>query len=318
MDKQRGINQELITAFRESCLYKLITDYAGAFLLCIRQDYLCIYHDSDLVAKVDLDKGELRCMVHSYYLSDCYLTGKKPAKKYVRVSPDTIVENIEVIRQNSYARYTPEKKAQQQVFYRNNINPNSEWYCIDIEYKQAKRKDVEFDGRCDIIAISKSEPRRIALIELKYNRKAIGGKSGIVDHIHDFCSFNDSELSKAILREECSSILSNYQDLGIQIPEALKACTQSHSFNSATIEYYVICLYDEATSPKGTVGGYLFDKVRESWGTKRVSSDNLMKKYGIDVESPDCPIKVQFLFKKVNSSKDIDITDILDKNQYDK
>jgi hypothetical protein len=315
--KQRGINSKLVEAFKASRLYRLIKEEPDSFLPCIRHNSICIYYNSDRVALVHLNRaGELICEINSYYLSDFYLTKIVRTKgENKKVSSDTIVTNEEVIKLNSEVRSTSEKKSQQQLFYRNNINANSKWFCLDIEYKQSK---TILKGRFDIIAISKSEPHRIAIIELKYNRNAIGGKSGVIKHIMDFKSFNESELSKDILREECSSILKNYKELGIQIPETLNAFTKPGSFKYSSIEYYIICLYDEPVSPKGTVGGYLFDAKREVWGTQRVSTANLMKKQGIDVESDKCPIKVQFLFKKVKSPQDINITDILDKNQYDK
>jgi hypothetical protein len=311
MTQKRGVNSKLVEAFKASCLYRLVTENPSVFLTCIRNNYISIYHNADSVAKVNFNRvRKLKCEINSYFL------GEAKGVRKVKVSPDDIVDKMEVILRNSEAKKnTEEKKAQQQLFYRNNINANSEWFCFDIEYKQSKSG---FTGRFDIIAISKSAPHRIAVIELKYNSSAIGGKAGVPKHILDFISFNESELSKNILREECSSILKNYKELGIQIPETLNAFTKPGSFKYSSIEYYIICLYDEPVSPKGTVGGYLFDAKREVWGTQRVSTANLMKKQGIDVESDKCPIKVQFLFKKVKSPQDINITDILDKNQYDK
>jgi hypothetical protein len=310
---QRGINIKLVEAFKASSLYRLVAENPDVFLTCIRNNYISIYHNADSVAKVSVDsEKKLKCMINQYYLSEAKVV--RTDNKYIKVSSDDIVEKMEVILRNSEAKTkTAEKRAQQQLFYQNNNNANSNWFCVDIEYVQSSS-----NFRFDLVAISKSEPHRIAVIELKYNSKAIGGKSGVRDHIMDFKSFNESESSTEILREECSTILKNYKELGMQIPETLNAFTKPGSFKSVSFEYYIICLYDEPVSPKGTVGGYLFDAPREAWGTQRVSTANLMKKHGIDVESDKCPIKVQFFFKKVKSPQDIDITDILDKNQYDK
>jgi hypothetical protein len=312
---QRGINIKLVEAFKASNLYRLVTENPNVFLTCIRNNYISIYHNADSVAKVNFNRErKLKCEINSYFLGEAKEVRK--GNNYIKASPDDIVEKMEVILRNSEAKTkTEEKKAQQQIFYQNNNNANSSWFCVDIEYVQS-RSNVRF--RFDLVAISKSEPHRIAIIELKYNSSAIGGKAGVSKHILDFKSFNESELSKDILREECSAILKNYKELGIQIPETLNAFTKPGSFKSASFEYYIICLYDESISPKGTVGGYLFDTKRDAWGTQRVSTANLMKKHGIDVESDKCPIKVKFLFKKVKSPQDINITEILDKTQYDK
>jgi len=79
-------------------------------------------------------------------------------------------------------------------------NRNSNWFCIDVEYVKAfqnkKEKDkADFNGRFDIIAISKKKPHKIALIELKkYGNRTIGGNSGIYKHVEDFAKFYEKNI----------------------------------------------------------------------------------------------------------------------------
>lgn len=311
----RHIDDKLIRKFKASNLYQLVQK--ENLLACIRDNAIGIYYNSDRVAKVSLGKEELKCEISSYYLSDFYITGVRKPSETVTVSDREIVDNIENIIGNSKVRETPEKKAQQHLIHLNNANEDSDWYCFDIEYRQStnKQKDIPFfDGRFDILAISKQLPHRVAVIELKYGEGAIGGKSGIVKHIMDFRNFQNSKSCIHNFEVEVPTMLKNLSEIGYNVPSHL--ATGKIQFSNK-IEFIVICLYD-GESTKGTVGGYLFDKKRPHWNTKRVSkSNNALTKLGIDIESPTCPININFLFKKVSSPIDLKISDILDTKQYD-
>ena len=55
----------------------------------------------------------------------------------------------------------------------NNNNKDSRWYCFDVEWvkafeNQQQKNEAKFNGRFDIMAISKKKPQKVALIELKY------------------------------------------------------------------------------------------------------------------------------------------------------
>lgn len=311
----RHIDDKLIRKFKASDLYQLVQK--ENLLACIRDNAIGIYYNSDRVAKVSLSKEELKCEISSYYLSDFYTTGVHKPSETLTVSDCVIVDNIETIIENSKVRETPEKKAQQHLIHLNNANEDSDWYCFDIEYRQStnKQNDIPlFDGRFDILAISKQRPHRVAVIELKYGEGAIGGKSGIVKHIMDFRNFQNSKSCIHNFEVEVPAMLKNLREIGYNVPTHL--ATGKIQFSNK-IEFIVICLY-EGESTKGTVGGYLFDKKRPHWNTKRVSkSNNALTKLGVDVESPTCPININFLFKKVGSPIDLKISDILDTKQYD-
>lgn len=311
----RHIDDKLIRKFKASDLYQLVQK--ENLLACIRDNAIGIYYNSDRVAKVSLSKEELKCEVSSYYLSDFYTTGIHKPSETLTVSDCEIVDNIETIIENSKVRETPEKKAQQHLIHLNNANEDSDWYCFDIEYRQStnKQNDIPlFDGRFDILAISKQRPHRVAVIELKYGEGAIGGKSGIVKHIMDFRNFQNSKSCIHNFEVEVPAMLKNLREIGYNVPSSLAA--GDIQINDK-IEFIVICLYEDE-SPRGTVGGYLFDEKRPHWNTKRVSkNNNAMTQLDVDVESPTCPIKINFLFKKVVSPTDLNISDILDPKQYD-
>ncbi|MDE6352183.1 MAG: hypothetical protein K2K88_03450 [Muribaculaceae bacterium] len=321
MQNLRGINSKLISLFKQSPLYQLVQENRDTILACIRNNAIGLYYNSDKVAMVSLNhNGKLKCTINTYYLSDHYLHSKDKRNegKEIYKTPKEIFDSFEIIKKNSDCRSTPEKKAQQDIVATNNSNRNSDWLCIDIEYRQSIKiqtaipeKD-QFTGRFDIIAISKKKPYRIAIVELKYNDKAIGGDSGIVKHLKDFNKF-DNNVCVNNLKEEIQMMLSNLNDLGI-LNQDISVSNTVTDF-AKKVEFYVICLYDTDESPRGKIGGYLFKEKHPEWGIKRVSRKNA------EVELPEgCDIlnKVEFLFKRVKSPTKIDITDILNIQNYEK
>lgn len=180
----REINPKLITAFKATELYQMVMNPDSGLMAFIRNNAIGIYYNSDRVSMVRFDKRrELICDVNNYYL-DNGRTGD------ARVSCDELVSNIDIIKKKSKDRSTPEKKSQHSLVRDNNRFNDSEWFCFDIEYRQSTKIQGStgnlFTGRFDILAVSKTAPYRLAIIELKYNDDAIGGKSGIVKHIKDF------------------------------------------------------------------------------------------------------------------------------------
>lgn len=322
MQNLRGINSRLISLFKESPLCRLIEENPDNLLACIRNNAIGIYYNADRIAMVSLDKnGNLKCNINSYYLSDFYLHRDKDERKAgieKTCTPDDIVSSFEIIKKNSDLRSTPEKKAQQALVAANNANKDSKWFCIDIEYRQSTKAQTSiaeadrFSGRFDIIAISKENPNRIAIIELKYNDRAIGGDSGVVKHLKDFHKF-DNQTCIENLREEIKMQLCNLSELGL-----LKNTPSIDDLNkniTTNVEFYMICLYDTDKSPRGQVGGYLFKEKHPEWGTKRVSKHNAETEFP---EGHDIIKKVSFLFKRVPSELEIGINDILNIKNYEK
>jgi hypothetical protein len=90
-----------------------------------------------------------------------------------------------------------EREFQQLVVRDNNrslVSNSTDYFIVDVEYAFNK-------SRFDMVAIKwshserKKENRcRLALIEMKYGYKALGGKAGIVKHFEDIEKLEDSEI----------------------------------------------------------------------------------------------------------------------------
>lgn len=312
----RGINETLAEQFKESSMCALVRRDKD-LLACIRNNAIGIYHLADRVAMAHRNrKGELVCDVNDFYVS-----GKHTGKEH-QYGAEEICAKIADIKANSLSRGTPEKNAQHTLVSKNNSNPDSEWFCVDIEYRQSRNVQKPmcriFDGRFDIIAVSKKAPHRIAVIELKYNSSAIAGLAGIVKHIQDFEIFSQNPVCSKNLCSEIACQLHNLHQIGVNVPERL--LETSFDF-SGKIEFYVITLWDDESkqNPKETMGRYLFNDLRENWVGETsacVSKQNAMAVTGIDVEN-NPPFDVKFLFKKVQSPTDFDMDDILQEKLYD-
>ena len=102
----------------------------------------------------------------------------------------------------------------------NNRNVESEWYCTDVEWRRpADAEHLDFNARFDIIAITKKSPYRIAIIELKYGRKAVGGDSGIRKHIEVFYLFGKYNYFE-IFKSSSSCSLADFSE-AICVPSLL-------------------------------------------------------------------------------------------------
>jgi hypothetical protein len=195
----------------------------------------------------------------------------------------------------------------------NNENEKSNWFCIDVEYikqfKNQKEKDeAKFNARFDIIALSKEKPHRVALIEIKYGRGAIGGKSGIYKHVMDFSNFCDKGFFEGHLKQEIIKIIKSQKDIGIFVPFELP-----EGVDVLTPEFYFITLdnnakTEKASTPKQTMAGYLFKDKR--WGCKKLSTKCVETEFG-DITKKDNKFHATFLFSKA-TLENIGITDIID------
>ncbi len=191
----RGISKDFADEFIKSDLYRFYTENKHELIIGVRNNYLNLYYNCDSIAKIKYTKGSIVCEIDKYYLDGKHYDSKGKEKHYV-ISQNKIIKQYNDIKINSNAKATQEKEAQAKLVILNNENSNSNWYCLDVEYVKAfnnqyEKEKANFNGRFDIIAISKNKPHRVALIELKYGNKAIGGTSGIYKHIDDFIKFID-------------------------------------------------------------------------------------------------------------------------------
>ncbi len=319
--KYRGIfqNANFLAEFKKSDFYKnLYLNHTDELLIGVRYDSINIYYQCDSIAKIKYCacNQAFSALINNFYLNN-------GQTNYTTVTASDIINNYNTIKNQSSNRSTDEKKSQQLLVLSNNSNPNSEWYCFDVEYvkrypnKQAKKDG--FAGRFDIIAIHKKN-FKIAFIELKYGSKAIGGDSGVRKHIMDFYEYNGSDCNRVAyfddFKHEAVSLLSALELLDVNFPSCLKGLPVDKIVHVPS--FYVVTLDDNADAqgltPKITMSGYLFDDYR--WGCKRISQ--LVSRNGTyyDLIKHDKNFKVTFLFSKAQLPS-IGIQDILDLKNYD-
>ena len=100
MENLRGIDPklDLIEKFKNSSLYKKIKENKDEYLLCIRNNYIGIYYNSDRIAKVYVSRKELKAVINDYYLSVHRETQKREKGSEKRVTLEKIEERIETIK----------------------------------------------------------------------------------------------------------------------------------------------------------------------------------------------------------------------------
>lgn len=257
LPSHRGLTDpDFITKLKNS-KFLLEVENNKNLVVGIRDEYINIYHNCDSLAKIEFKKGEIKTSVGGYYV------GKKGTQI---ISEDEWAKNLDTLIANSELRNTNEKKAQSRLFINNNQNNDALYFCIDLEYTKTSE-----NWRFDIIAIEKAAPHNVALIELKYGSKAIGGKSGIRKHIIDYYEFH-KENKYSQLKTELIDIIKSLSAIAIDIPDEIKNLKVEDLANAPT--YYFITLDNNRetqrhSTPQMSMSGYLFnDKL---WECKRVS-----------------------------------------------
>jgi len=313
----RGISKDFADKFLKSDLYKFYLKNNHELIIGVRNNYLNLYYNCDSIAKIKHTKGDIVCEIDKYYLDGKHYNSKA-REKHFRISQNKIIEKYSDIKNHSETKTTPEKKIQSKLFILNNQNSNSNWYCIDLEYVKAFRNKDEkdkanFNGRFDIIAISKVKPYKIALIELKYGNGAIGGTSGIYKHVKDFIKFIDKKYFEQHLKQEIIEILNSQKNLDINIPFELPNLE-----DILQPDFYFITLDNnaktkQASTPKQTMAGYLFKDYR--WGCKMLSTKYCVETDFGDITKKSNPFHATFLFSR-ETLDNIKINDIID-GDYD-
>ncbi len=317
----RGITKDFTEAFKQSELYKLYAEHKDELIIGVRNNYLNLYYNCDSIAKIEYKKRikKIVCEIDKYYLDGNHYKEKEKEKQY-KIEQNEICKQYNVIKQNSNVRATLEKKAQSKLVFLNNGNKDSNWFCIDVEYvkqfnNQKEKKESDFNGRFDIIALSKDKPHRVALIELKYGNSAIGGKSGIFKHVEDFNKFCDKGFFEGHLKQEITEIVKSQKELGISVP-----FESPSEFDKLTPEFYFITLdnnaeKENASTPKQTMAGYLFNDKR--WECKRLSTKaSVESKFG-DITRKNNKFCATFLFSK-DTLDNIGIMDIINGSYNEK
>ncbi|MDL2224399.1 hypothetical protein LJB92_03705 [Bacteroidales bacterium OttesenSCG-928-M06] len=307
----RGISKTFADAFKKNDLYKLYEEHKDELFIGVRNNYLNLYYDCDSIAKITYSRGVIHCKIDKYYLDGIHYTGKE---KRIKIEPNQIVARYEEIKKNSNSKASYEKKAQSKLVLLNNNNSSSNWYCIDVEYcKQFKNNEEKakagFNARFDIIALSKEKPHRVALIELKYGSKSIGGNSGVYKHVKDFKMFQEKRYFDSHLKQEIIDIVESLRYLETTIPFE----TSLEKENILSPEFYFITLdnnaeTENASTPRQTMSGYLFNDGR--WSCRRLSSKRVQPTFG-DITKKDNEFYAIFKFSKA-TLENLNITDIID------
>lgn len=308
-----GITAEFAAKFKSSKFYTdIYLVHKDEIIVGVRDGYICLYYNCDCIAKIDYS-STLLARIDPYYTNG----------RFSYLTDDEMVELYPLIKKRSDERKRNEKQAQQRLFIQNNNSLSSEWYCVDVEYtKSLCGRSTAEDWRFDLIAISKSKPYKIALIELKYGAGALGGSSGIRSHIKDFYAFHTLKPNAGFdfseLKREIVSIINKLRILGVPVPEELE---DVHVRNMAdNPEYYFITLNNNPATiggsrPKQTMSGYLFNDKR--WNCQRISK--LVKEGGdyFKLIKGDKTFVPEFLFSE-KCLPDFSITDIINDASYDK
>lgn len=319
----RGISKNFADAFKECELYKLYENNKDELLIGVRNNYLNLYYNCDSIAQIEFKKTKgskdkkIVCEIDRFYIDGNHYKSSDKEKAF-RIEPIQIYEQYQVIKKNSDDKTTPEKKAQSKLALLNNGNKDSNWFCIDVEYVKSfnndkDKKAADFNGRFDVIALSKEKPHRVALIELKYGSGAISGESGIYKHVQDYSKFSDKGFFEGHLKKEIIEIIKSQKELGISVPLELP-----NEDNVLAPNFYFITLNNNAkkentSTPKQTMAGYLFKDKR--WGCKKLSTKYCVETDFGDITKKDNKFQATFLFSKA-TLKNIGITDIID-GRYD-
>ncbi len=315
----RGVSKDFAKAFKESELYDLYENNRDELIVGVRNNYLNLYYNCDSVAKIKYTKGSIWCEIDKYYIDGNHYSGKDQEKRF-KTSPKLICDHYNKIKEHSDIKPTDEKKAQSKLVILNNLNKNSNWHCVDVEYvksfhNQTEKREAGLNARFDIIAVSKEKPHRVALIELKYGSGAIGSPSGIYKHVKDFVKFCDKDKGffDEHLKDEIVEIIKSQKELGLSVPYEL-----NDDVKLLPPEFYFVTLNNNAknndsSTPKQTMAGYLFNDYR--WGCKRLSKVDCVEAEFGDITKKDNRFNATFLFSSA-TLENIEITDIID-GDYD-
>ncbi|MEI6132575.1 MAG: hypothetical protein WCQ41_07115 [Bacillota bacterium] len=171
----RGLEKGTLNLLAGSKLLDLLKSDKELFL-GIRNNYFNVYFMGASIGKGFVNRKNQTLKIANKYLNSSLASG------YSDITVAYLIKNLSSIK-NEVKKFQVkkfEKIAQQKLVINNNLNPDSEWYCVDMEYvQQRENSDKDKYGRFDIIAISKQKQDdgkyKVALIELKVGFGAFSG-----------------------------------------------------------------------------------------------------------------------------------------------
>lgn len=323
----RGLEDDLVKKFKNSEWLKFFKRHEkDGLFLGIRNNYVNIYYKCASIIKINL-------MEETGKIAKRYLDQKNDSG-YIKISSQNLEKNYTDIKNNidKIQIKKNEKTAQQKLIMNNNSNPESEWFCVDLEYVlQLNGKKSEY-GRFDIIAITKKAPYKVALIELKATSGAIGGVSenfrrflekngsgiginllqqkgslrgvgslgsGILGHAYDYVNYLNTDFYEKYLKKEIINIIKNYRELDI-IDKSVFVDINEDKISELP-EIYFLTINNEKDRLRKTMYNYLCNK------NKNASKYNLEKIFDINLTEQNSCFNPIFLFSEDNGDNIHDI-----------
>lgn len=326
----RGLDEKQLNEFKDSKWFEFYKRHQDELFLGIRNNYVNIYYKGMNIAKLQVSFNE--ATISNRYMYKNF----KGKSEYQTISFDEFKEKYKSVIKPEVEKHIEknqlwEKETQQALILKNNMNcknNKSNWVCIDMEYiKQRKNNEVyggKTFGRFDIIAVNKNN-FKVALIELKVGKNAIGGKSGILKHAQDWENLKKQQLfSKDIdnghncLKQEIINIINNKIFLEEDYP--IKQCSEENFKNIEPSFYFLICSGDMTINEiKNEVRKYLWSEEKCSkYNIKKVSTNNVEKVMKYDISKKGAgELYCEFLFAE-GQKENVNINDIIDDKNYDR
>ncbi|MHB1485316.1 MAG: hypothetical protein ACYCYI_11725 [Saccharofermentanales bacterium] len=310
---------------QSSFFRQLISD--PELFLGIRNDYLNIYFMGASLAKIEFVKNDLRYIVNKKYCNKI-----EGSSKYIQYSEGDFILIFDSIKNEIRNFQTKssknEKMSQQLLILNNNSSQISQWFCLDMEYIQARENNRQVNhGRFDIIAISKNKPYQIALIELKYGCSAYSGISkkivdpikkqdaniittnvkagcGIVGHVINILRyFAESKKNNFIqLKLDIAGIIYSIKSLGLPCP--------IDDFNPSILienpSFHIITIGENTLKARTQMKKYLLNSTASS----KYCVENLIH---MNIANENTMLNLHLAFSEDDGSK---IQDIINDNNF--
>ena len=327
----RGLDEEHLEKLKNSKWLSFYKKHKEELFLGIRNNYINLYYKGMNIAKV---QGRF----NKAYISARFIYKDfNGENKYQSITYEDFEQKYETVIKPEVEKHIKknklwEKETQQALILKNNKNCNnnrSNWICIDMEYiKQRKNSDSNGKnsfGRFDIIAVNKKS-YKVALIELKVGKNAIGGESGLLKHARDWKEDyidkdlfnNDIEEGNNCLKQEIINIINNKAFLEDDYP--IKECSEKNFNCIKPAFYFLICSGDMTIDNlKNEVRKYLWSEEKcKNYNIKKVSDKYNVEKNLYDItKKGEGKLYCEFLFIEGLRDK-VQITDIIDDENYDR
>lgn len=212
----REVSNEFIKKWTEDGWKEFYKNHKDELFLGIRHQAVNLYYNGYSLCKVSLKarkNGEyLSAEINNKYVDE---SCEEKKSTYRKIDIPELKEKYDIIKGAITAKN--ERRAQQKLIMQTNSNPESDWYCIDMEYVKSTKGEEGGSkfGRFDIIAISKKEVGKVALIELKYGGNAIAGSSGVYSHTQDFYRFWVNKQAREFVKKNICGTIESLQQLKI-------------------------------------------------------------------------------------------------------